>query len=394
MPEPIMIAETGPGADYRLSPDFADALNQSKLASARFQRNGLYRVKGNNKVGSAHIHGRDVHVAPKYPIRRVLFMLGYTHGLGERWLDDDVLLAENIGLVPAFAHPLCRHIHKALKPGVLRGYKDRDAESTVLRGRLRETDQLYRGHGMQTPLQIRYGDRTPDIPENQILLSALIRMLHVPGIDPSCRKELRSLQARLRGVTPKCVPLPKMTRLNMRYRTALELAELVLRQTSVDQSTKDHTVACNGFIVDMEDVFENFVRRTIGRHLQLHYGGWVSKPKKLFLDRGGVLKLEPDAVWQFPNDSYKAVVDAKYSAELKRGGGTPDHFYQVLAYCSRLGLPQGHLVYAKGHSIGRQFFISGSGIEIICHSLDLDQSPDDLLQDCATLAESIAKSAP
>lgn len=47
------------------------------------------------------------------------------------------------------------------------------------------------------------------------------------------------------------------TRFNARYHTALRLAELVLRATSVEHESGG--VAVNGFLLDMPRLFEDFV---------------------------------------------------------------------------------------------------------------------------------------
>ncbi|MFG2286192.1 hypothetical protein ACGFOU_09035 [Streptomyces sp. NPDC048595] len=58
--------------------------------------------------------------------------------------------------------------------------------------------------------------------------------------------------------------------------------------------------------------------------------------------------MKPDFVLYGPQDAPLAVADAKYKAE-KRGGYPDADLYQMLAYCTALGLPEGHLIYAKGN---------------------------------------------
>jgi 5-methylcytosine-specific restriction endonuclease McrBC regulatory subunit McrC len=57
-----------------------------------------------------------------------------------------------------------------------------DETAYILRGRLRETEQLYRHHGLPVPLEIRHDEFAVDITENQILRAARERMLRgTPG---------------------------------------------------------------------------------------------------------------------------------------------------------------------------------------------------------------------
>ena len=84
--------------------------------------------------------------------------------------------------------------------------------------------------------------------------------------------------------------------------------------------------------------------------------------------------LRPDIVWKI-RGSAVAVIDAKYKAEKPAGYPNAD-LYQLLAYCTVLGLRSGHLVYAKGNEEPARHVVRRSGIEIFCHAVDLDQEPD------------------
>jgi 5-methylcytosine-specific restriction enzyme subunit McrC len=59
-------------------------------------------------------------------------------------------------------------------------------------------------------------------------------------------------------------------------------------------------------------------------------------------------------------------------------------------YCTALGLPRGHLVYAKGNEPAVMHVVRNVGVEIVQHALDLDQPPTDLLTDISDIAKSIA----
>ena len=84
--------------------------------------------------------------------------------------------------------------------------------------------------------------------------------------------------------------------------------------------------------------------------------------------------LRPDIVWQI-RGSAVAVIDAKYKAEKPAGYPNAD-LYQLLAYCTVLGLRVGHLVYAKGNEEPARHVVRRSGVEILCHAIDLSQPPE------------------
>ena len=107
-----------------------------------------------------------------------------------------------------------------------------------------------------------------------------------------------------------------------------------------------------------------------------------------YFDEAAEVALRPDIVWKI-RGSPAAVIDAKYKAEKPAGYPNAD-LYQLLAYCTVLGLHNGHLVYAKGNETPAHHVVRRSGIEIFCHAVDLDQPPDALLVQMSDLAERIA----
>jgi 5-methylcytosine-specific restriction enzyme subunit McrC len=260
----------------------------------------------------------------------------------------------------------------------------------VLRGRLRESEQLHRHHGLPLPLEIRHDEFTIDIAENQILRTACERMLAVPRVDAESQRMLRRLLRDFSDVTSLGrgdeIPAWQPTRLNLRYHVPLRLAELVLRATSADHDSGG--VLLNGFLLDMPKLFEDFVTVALREALTGSFGGRVESQDPHFLDDAGKVRLYPDIVWK-KRGVPVAVIDAKYKAE-KYGGYPNSDLYQLLAYCTVLGLRQGHLVYAKGNERAARHRIRQSGTEIICHALDLSQPPASLLAQMESLAKAVA----
>jgi 5-methylcytosine-specific restriction enzyme subunit McrC len=186
---------------------------------------------------------------------------------------------------------------------------------------------------------------------------------------------------------PRGDPIPGWlpNRLNSRYHAALRLAELVLRATSVEHAAG--TVAVNGFLIDMPQLFQDFVTVALREALEGTYGGYVVAEQLHHLDEAGRVRLYPDIVWHV-GGSPAAVIDAKYKAEKPRGYPNAD-LYQLLAYCTVLGLRTGHLVYSHGNEEPTRHVVRGAGVEVVCHALDLDQFPDALLMEVGELAAAI-----
>jgi 5-methylcytosine-specific restriction enzyme subunit McrC len=388
---PVELDELGPGVERLLTPEQGRSLADSSVVTAAPSpyRPGAWQIGPAGKVGAARVGDIEIHIKPKVPIARLLFLVGYARHAAA-WRPETVPVAEATDLVPVVAQALWRQIERAIHQGLLSGYILVEESSQVLRGRLRESEQLRRHHGLPLPLEILYDEFTIDISENRILRTACERMLAVPLVDAESQRMLRRLLRDLSDVTPlhrgDQIPDWQATRLNARYHAALRLAELVLRATSVEHGSG--TVAVNGFLLDMPRLFEDFVTVALHEALESAFGGRVDDQDQNHFDEAGQVRLRPDIVWKV-NGSAVAVIDAKYKAEKPAGYPNAD-LYQLLAYCTVLGLRSGHLVYAKGNAKPVRHIVCRSGIEILCHAVDLDQEPEALISQMRDLAQTIA----
>jgi 5-methylcytosine-specific restriction enzyme subunit McrC len=390
----LELDELGPAAELALSPDQGRLLAGSGVVSAAPSPyvSGRWLVGPAGKVGAARVGDVVVRIRPKVEIARLLFMLGYsTHGAA--WQPSAVDLGEAPDLVPAIAQALWRQVSRAIYQGLLPGYVVREESSLVLRGRLLESAQLARHHGQPLPLEIRHDEFTVDIPENQILRTACERMLVVPRVEAESARMLRRLLREFADVSSvgrgDAVPAWQPTRINARYHTALRLADLVLRATSAEHGAG--AVAVSGFLLDMPQMFEDFVTVALREAIEGRHGGSVAGQSRHYLDEAGRAVLKPDIVWRVGGE-VAAVVDAKYKAEKPSGFPNAD-LYQLLAYCTVLGLRVGHLVYAAGNEEPGRYFIRQAGTEIVCHVLDLSEPPDALLMELTHLASVITETS-
>jgi 5-methylcytosine-specific restriction enzyme subunit McrC len=135
----------------------------------------------------------------------------------------------------------------------------------------------------------------------------------------------------------------------------------------------------------MPSLFEQFVTVALREATAGRFGGRIEGQVRYYLDDAGQVPLRPDIVWKV-SGSAAAVIDAKYKAEKPAGYPNAD-LYQLLAYCTILGLPAGHLVYARGNAPPARHVVRQSGIEICCHAIDPSQPPDQLIRQIGDLAE-------
>jgi 5-methylcytosine-specific restriction enzyme subunit McrC len=380
----LELSELDSPAIFTVDDAAATALTTAGVLHGHRVAPNLWELAPGAKVGVARAGDVTVWIRPKVPIERILFLMGYARHPG--WRTDDVDLAAVDDLLPALADAFAAQADAAVEHGLLQGYVEVDDQLTVLRGRLRDQEQLRRRYGVAVPLLVRYDDHTVDISENRLLRGATDLLLALPGVAPKVRARLRGLRQVLAEVTPltRGARLPgwQPSRLNQRYNVALWLAELLLADNALDQARG--SVRVSGFLVDMAKVFEDFVTATLTQALEAR-GGTCRPQDPHDLDVAGRVRMNPDLVW-YRSGLPAVVVDAKYKAEKPSGFPNAD-VYQLLAYCTALGLSEGHLVYAEGNEATTSHEVRNAGVTIHAHALDLDVAPDALLGRVDDLAD-------
>ncbi|MFF5479346.1 McrC family protein [Streptomyces sp. NPDC012935] len=390
----LEVRETGTGTVRDLTADqIAGLIRVPGLLRLTPAAGGRWRLTGNQKVGLVRLHtpaGEAIrlHLRPKLAVSDLLFLLTYSPT--DPWHPDEVTAATADDLLTAaLAGLLARTARRTLDAGVLHGYRTVEEELPLLRGRIRTADQLRRV-GMPLPVAVRYDDHTADIAENRILLTALDLAARLPGVPVRTNLALRHLADHLSGVQPlhPGAPLPHWTptRLNSRYRHALRLAELLLSARSV-RPDGEATVTVDGFLLDMPRVFEHFLEATLRAALSPLGIRCAAQEGHHRLDEAGQVRFRPDLVL-YRSGRPVSVVDAKY-AHLDATPRT-EHMFQLLAYCTALGLHQGHLVYAAASqgcpSAPTHHTVRRAGITVTTHTVDLAQSPAALLRTVTELA--------
>ena len=387
MPDLLTLVEGAPPLRVPLAQRTALALQDcGAVTVARTESAEHWLLSDAGQIGVIHVGGHQITIKPKVAVDRLVFMMGYARKPGF-WREDRVRLDSEEDLTEALAETFRRFASKALEQGLLKGYVTVEETTTVLRGRMREAEQLKRRYGRLIPLEVTYDDYTVDIAENRILLAAARHLLKLPGLRTSTRRGLTRIVWQLADVTLPTTggPLPSWweSRLNSRYVPALRVAEVVLQGRSFEQRRGD--LAVSGFVFSMAKVFEDFVCVALSEAMKSN-GGRSELQYKTHLDVDQQVRIRPDYVWA--REGPRIVVDAKYKAEKPAGFPQAD-LYQLLAYCTVLGLDDGHLIYASGNEEPRVHEVVRAGIRIHCHTLDLTDNPLGLIAQVHRLAAAL-----
>jgi 5-methylcytosine-specific restriction enzyme subunit McrC len=348
-----------------------------------------WRLKADSKVGVAVGDGWEVRVHPRIGVPEMLFLLSYVID-PKGWRDGEADFADSDDLFDAISHAFSLQATRVLARGPLRGYVEFDDRLPYLRGRIRFADQIARAV-LPSPLEVSFQEFTADVPENRILMAATVALLRLPRVPALPRRRLLAIRATLDGVEllarPAEIVLPTFTRLNEHYRPSLSLAALILRAHSlrgVRGSTRGAT-----FVFDMNRVFEDFLSVVL-REALAGYGGEVHLQGIGHLDHDGHVAIIPDIRWVKAGRTV-AVVDAKHK-RLAASGPPNEDVYQMLAYCTSLGLPVGYLVYAHDpRVVSGDLRIRNSECEVRVRTIDLTGRPEQVLGSVADLAAEIAR---
>lgn len=346
---------------------------------------GRLGITASSIVGAISLPGLDLVIEPKLRTDRILFLLAYGRGL--RLRDERAALRKKEGIVEAFAALFLASVERVVRRSLLQGYLTKDEAVAGLRGRLRFAEQIRRRHGLPIPLEVTYDDYSGDIAENRLLKAALrclsAMRFRSTGVHQRVRRLLSSFEL-VSDVRYDRQRLPKIsvTRLNERYRESLELARLVLQNSSPD--LRSGSVRVPGFFFDMNKVFEDFVFAAIGDALtasSVPGERWL-QGASLPLDERGLVRPEPDlSLWLHRHCVF--VGDVKYKRTHQ---GEITDLYQLVAYCSASGLHQGLLVYASqtaGPSLHR---VRHGGPDLRVEEISLELPRAALLARCAYLA--------
>ena len=327
-------------------------------------REGSYRLTAGPKVGAVEIGELSVLIEPKVGIAQLLSLACYAMGVFRSQEQRPFDFQESDALPDAIAIALASAARQAFVRGLLHGYREREEALQTVRGRIRLEAQMRRRFGIGVPVEVQYDEFTDDIVANRLVKAAVSRLTGMRLHSVKARRGLSWAAGMVEQVSPveygpNDVPEIRFDRLNEHYRSVIGLARLVLRHSAFE-SGRGH-VRASGFLMNMNDLFQEFVTVALGEALgaseqTLHSDRGV---RGVTLDEDGLAGLKPDLSW-WDGASCTFVGDAKYKNLTSQPVPGAD-LYQLLAYVTALDLPGGLLVYAQGEADTASYRVKHSG---------------------------------
>ena len=369
-----------------------DLLSSDKLSIEPESGSGdEYLLKPASTIGAVDIGDLSVSIRPKLHIGRVLYLASYAMGEVD-FREERFDFKRQESVVEALVPALTRAARRAFARGLLHGYRTEEEALQTVRGRIRVADQLRRRFGVPLPVEVRYDDFTDDVLANRLVKAAADRLGKIRIRSPRSRLDLAWVAATLDNVSlvefpTNAVPEVEFDRLNEHYREVVTLARLILRHTSIE--TGRGRVRANGFLMDMNVVFQEFVTRALREELGLSERTFRSDSRlpPLHLDTADEIRLKPDLSW-WNGPTCTFVGDAKYK-RVKHAYVPNADLYQLLAYTTALDLPGGLLVYAEGEPRDVCHEVRHAGKHLEITTLDLSGTIEDVQREIISLAERV-----
>ncbi|WP_225735839.1 McrC family protein [Gulosibacter chungangensis] len=325
-----------------------------------------------SRVGGSNVDGLNVTVRPKLPVHRVLALIAESID-PYRWLDLDLQVQADWSVEDAVAVLFIRACHHTFSRGLHRSYRRERQDLRFVRGKILIPQTIRRPSPVPVAVEAEVFD--DDVLENQVLAAALQRLRVDTTISQSVRVAAHREWREVRHVTELRDPLKDAERIqwsrhNRRYEPAIMLAKLVLAAGSIIVDGQE--IAVPGFVVNMPAVVEQWAR------VQLRQAWALSEREmpdswrgKLWLDEGKQIPLYPDLAVR-TSGTWRFVGDVKYKFLDSTGPNQAD-VYQLLAYLTATGLPEGTLLHANISSGESNYVVANGGPRIRIVSIDLSQ---------------------
>lgn len=388
MTEPLVLEEYSSAVVHLSTPMAAAVAAEagSALSVAPTGAAGKWRITASSFVGSVVLPDLAVLIKPKVHLENLFVLLdaGMPDGA---WRPEVFGYGAERELLPAFAAFFARTVDQVTARGLIRSYRPESDRLMALRGRIDFPTQL-RQPSLPSPIACRFDEYTADVAENRYLLAAVERLLRLKGIDAKTRSLLYHSRSRFEDVAPVLPTSDQLdaipyTRLNEHYRPAMRLCRLIVENLTLT----DHvgTTAAGSFLLNMNDLFEDWVTRQLRSALRNRLAVIDQSPLKL--DVGSKVSIAPDLEFR-DRDCPVYVGDVKYKL-TGSGLARSSDYYQLLAYCTTLGLPEGVLIYAQteGADPERSIVVRNAGTRLWTYRLDLSGSAADLQESVASLAQ-------
>ncbi|WP_456418774.1 McrC family protein [Methanocaldococcus infernus] len=357
------------------------------------ENNGIFtiyydRIKANQYVGFICLDNLVIQVLPKVfknykknqGIKAFLLMINLAFNLNIKKNELKALSSPKSSLYEIFIYLFAKSLLNEIKRGFYKEYVKFKGEEKFLKGKLLISKQIKKLPHQRHKFSIEFHKLTSDNLLNQIFHYTTYISLKNTNLKEN-KKLLSNLVISFNDVTLRKISLSdfkgvKFTRLNKRFRTAFNLAKIVLQ--SLGEFKKERIY---GFFEDMNTLFEKFILSILSEEFKIKY----QEKFKLFSSTENIKNLEqkPDYI-MYKGNKPILILDAKYQ-EIEKENEiilSPDILRQIYTYARYYSNVNkdivSALIFPKSKSynnfdkriIGKGTFFDGLKLYILTYDLD------------------------
>jgi 5-methylcytosine-specific restriction enzyme subunit McrC len=289
--------------------------------------------------------GMQVVIKPKIEAANVFRMLTYVYAREhpDPFRDADVLYEVDQLLFEPLVDLFNVLVAKRVRRGLYQSYLEHRDNLSVFKGRLSVQQHLLLNRARPDHAFCLYSQQTHDIEDNQIIKWTIRVLL---SVFPWSKGTVQSLRANFHQFEAVSLIQPDRSafrdrhyhRLNEDYALLHALCRLFLDKKSI--SERAGTIGFRGFLLDMNELFEQFVSTAFQVASQ--------KTRLIVVSQAAAylslypVRIRPDITIR-KGHSVAAIVDAKYKRRFDVYDN-PD-VYQMLAYATALNCPRTFLIF-------------------------------------------------
>lgn len=329
--------------------------------------------------------GIQLEILPKVPLRNLLWMLSYVHDIAFESLSEQVKIERFEEILEIVADAFTRMVERRIDIGLYRDYVEEEGNLPTVRGHILVAQDVHRNSVLRHRTYCRYTTYSWNLPENQVIRQ-VAHVLALWGLSPKLTGRMLALDQQLGEIdrvqfTAQDVDQFAYNRQSQDYRPIHCLCQFFLEGASLSEEAGD--IAFDGFLVDMNVLFEKLVTKALRERLA--HSLLLEDQVRTTLDHGDTVHMRPDIVIS-THRRPMLVADCKYKA-LATGEHRHHDLYQILAYCTALRIDTGTLIYPRHLvDIDTTLSIRGNGVQIHEISIDLRGTPEEIGEQFDALA--------
>lgn len=337
----------------------------------------VVELNPNQFVGVVRLpSGITLDLLPKVPLFNVMWMIAEVErleGIDFTLLEQQANIATFDDILEPIARVFVDMVERLIDRGLYRAYVEEEDNLSAIRGRIDFQQDVSRNVVLRHRTYCRFTEFSWDIPENQVIRQ-VVRLLAGWGFSTRLSGRLMALDRQMEDVRRTDLRSDDIDRFaysrqSEHYRPIHRFCRLFLQGFSLSEQVGESPF--DGFLMDMNILFERFITLRVRAALQQKNPRLrLLSQSTHALDTANVMRIKPDLLLE-DRGQYQLVGDTKY----KRKTRDPNDMYQMIAYCTVLGLPKALLIYPRHLADLDQYLeVRRAGIVVQEVSIDLRES--------------------